>query len=91
MPGSAQSLPGQDAGVAAGFACGQPLDVAPGCATLGLFLEDAAGDQDRYAGVSDEELLGVICGWDRVEPTPAPTPWYLTHQRTGPLSRRVGN
>jgi len=67
MPGSAQTFPGEDASPAAGFASGQPLDVAPGCATLGSFLEDAAGDGDRYAGASDDELQGVICGWDRVE------------------------
>jgi hypothetical protein len=44
-----------------------PLDVAAGCATLGSFLESAAGRDDRYAGASDDELLGVICGWDRAE------------------------
>ena len=67
MPGSAQSFPGEYAGPAAGFASGKPLDVAPGCAVLGSFLEDAAGDGDRYAGASDDEPLGVICGWDRAE------------------------
>jgi hypothetical protein len=34
---------------------------------LALFLQDAAGDDDRYRGASDDELLGVICSWDRVE------------------------
>jgi hypothetical protein len=67
MPGSAESFPGEDPSPAAGFASGMPLDVAPGCATRGSFLEGAAGDEDRYAGASDDELLGVICGWDRVE------------------------
>jgi Domain of unknown function (DUF222) len=67
MPGSAQSFPGQDASPAAGFASGLPLDVAAGCATLGSFLEDAAGNDDRYTGASDDELLGVICAWDRTE------------------------
>jgi Domain of unknown function (DUF222) len=67
MPGSAECLPGECAGPAAGFASGKPLDVAPGCAVLGSFLEDTAGDDDRYAGASDDELQGVICGWDRVE------------------------
>jgi hypothetical protein len=56
-----------DAGRAAGFASGKPLDTAPGCATLASFLEDAAGDDDQYAGASDDELVGVICGWDRQE------------------------
>jgi hypothetical protein len=67
MPGSAQSFPGEYANPAAGFATGKLLDTAPGCATLGSFLEDIAGDDDRYAGASDDELAGVICGWDRAE------------------------
>jgi Domain of unknown function (DUF222) len=67
MPGSVQAFPGEYSSPAAGFATGQPLDIAPGCATLGSFLEDAAGDDDRYAKVSDDELVGVICGWDRAE------------------------
>ena len=48
-------------------AAGQPLDAAPGCAALAWFLEAAAGEDDRYAGASDDELAGVICGWDRVQ------------------------
>ena len=67
MPGSAQTFPGEYASRAAGFATGKPLDVAPGCAVLGSFLEEVAGDDDRYAGATDDELLGVICGWDRAE------------------------
>ncbi len=67
MPGSAESFPGDSGSRAAGFASGKPLDTAPGCAALGLFLEDLAGDDDRYAGASDDELQGVVCGWDRVE------------------------
>ena len=67
MPGSAQAFPGEDPSPAAGFASGMPLDAAPGCATLASFLEDAAEDGDRYAGATDDELLGVICGWDRQE------------------------
>jgi Domain of unknown function (DUF222) len=67
MPGSAESFPGEYASPAAGFASGKPLDTAPGCATLTSFLEDAAGEDDRYAWASDDELAGVICAWDRVE------------------------
>jgi hypothetical protein len=67
MPGSAEPFPGEYASLAAGFASGKPLDTAPGCATLASFLEDTAGDDDRYAGASDDELVGVICAWDRVE------------------------
>jgi Domain of unknown function (DUF222) len=66
MPGSARTFSGGDASPAGGFASGEPLDVAPGCAALGLFLEDAAGADDRYRGATDDELAGVICGWDRV-------------------------
>jgi uncharacterized protein DUF222 len=67
MPGSELICTGRDGSPAAGFASGQPLDTAPGCAVLGSFLDDAAGDDDRYAGASDDELIGVICAQDRVE------------------------
>ncbi|HEV3290916.1 MAG TPA: DUF222 domain-containing protein, partial [Streptosporangiaceae bacterium] len=67
MPGSGETFPGEYTSLAAGFASGKRLDVAPGSATLGSFLEDMAGEDDRYAGASDDELQGVICGWDRVE------------------------
>jgi hypothetical protein len=67
MPGSAQTYPGVYDSPAAGFASGMPLDTAPGCATLASFLEDAAGDNDRYTGATDDELLGALCAWDRVE------------------------
>jgi hypothetical protein len=65
MPGSAKSYPGEYVSRASGFASGMPLDTVPGCVTLGLFAEEAAGDDDRYRGASDDELAGVICGWDR--------------------------
>jgi len=67
MPGSADSFPGVYASRASGFASGKPLDVAPGCLTLGQFAEEAAGPDDRYPGASDDELDGAICAWDRVE------------------------
>jgi hypothetical protein len=63
MPGSTESFPGEYASLAAGFASGKPLDNAPGCATLASFLEDITRDGDA----SDDELLGIICAWDRVE------------------------
>jgi hypothetical protein len=43
-----------------------PLDVLPGCAGLAVAADAAAGD-DRFAGVSEAELVGVVCAWDRVE------------------------
>ena len=67
MPGSARMFPGEYISRASGFAGGMPLDTAPGCVSLGLFAEEAAGDDDSCAGASDDELLGVICGWDRVQ------------------------
>src|SRR5580692_1019373 len=67
MPGSAHPVPGVYASRASGFASGKPLDTAPGCLALGQFAEEAAGEDDRYPGVSDDELAGVICAWDRVE------------------------
>ena len=67
MPGSARMFPGEYTSRASGFAGGMPLDTAPGCVSLGLFAEEAAGDDDSYDGASDDELLGVICGWDRVQ------------------------
>ena len=67
MPGSGESFPGVYASRASGFASGKPLDVAPGCITLAQFAEEAAGDDDRYPGACDDELVGVICAWDRVE------------------------
>src|ERR1700722_15371644 len=67
MPGSAATFPGVYTSRASGFASGRPLDTAPGCLVLGQFAEEAAGEDDRYPGASDDELLGVIAGWDRVE------------------------
>ncbi|HEY6312248.1 MAG TPA: DUF222 domain-containing protein [Streptosporangiaceae bacterium] len=71
MPGSARTFPGEYAGPAAGFAAGRELDTTPGCAGLALFAEDAAGPDDRYLGASDDELVGAICAWDRVEASAA--------------------
>ena len=67
MPGSAQRFPGEYTSRASGFASGKPLDVAAGGPVLAEFADEAAGDDDRYRGASDDELVGVICGWDRVE------------------------
>ena len=67
MPGSAYPVPGVYASRASGFASGKPLDTAPGCLTLASFAEEAAGEDDRYPGASDDELAGAICAWDRSE------------------------
>ena len=42
------------------------LDVLPGCAQLAVAADAAAGD-DRFAGVPEAELVGLLCAWDRVE------------------------
>ena len=39
----------------------------PGCAGLAVAADAAAGDDGRFGGVSEAELVGVMCGWDRVE------------------------
>jgi uncharacterized protein DUF222 len=67
MPGSGRRFPGEFSGPAAGFGSGRELDTAPGCAVLALFAQDAAGEDDRYLGASEDELVGAICAWDRVE------------------------
>src|SRR5690348_4324910 len=67
QPGSAQVFPGESSSPAAGFGPGMPLDVAPGCAGLAVAADAAAGEDDGFAGVSEAELVGVVCGWDRVE------------------------
>ena len=66
QPGSARVFPGQSSSPAAGFGPGMPLDVLPGCAGLAVAADAAAGD-DGFAGVSEAELVGVLCAWDRVE------------------------
>jgi hypothetical protein len=67
QPGSAHRFAGEYPGPAAGFANGHPLDAAPGGAALMGFAGDAAGDDDTYDGASDDQVVGVICAWDRVE------------------------
>ena len=67
QPGSARVFPGESSSPAAGFGPGMPLDVLPGCAALAVAADAAAGDDGRFAGVSEAELVGVLCAWDRVE------------------------
>jgi hypothetical protein len=42
------------------------FDLLPGCAQLAV-AADAAAEDDRFAGISEGELVGVLCAWDRVE------------------------
>src|SRR6476646_6891526 len=66
QPGSARVFPGESSSTAAAFGPGMVFDVLPGCAGLAVAADAAAGD-DRFAGVSEAELVGVVCAWDRVE------------------------
>ena len=56
----------------------------PGSAVLFSFAEDAAGEGDRYAGASDDELLGIICALDRAEASAC----SLKHAAVAELIRR---
>jgi hypothetical protein len=56
---------GESASPAAAFGPGMPLDVVPSCAGLAVAAHAAA--QDGFAGVSEAELVGVLCAWDRAE------------------------
>ena len=58
--------------VAAQFATGMPLDVMPGRAELAQFADEAAGLDDSFIGASEDELLGVLRAWDRVQAHGAP-------------------
>ena len=59
-------FPGESASRAAGFGPGMALDVLPGGAGLAV-AADAAAEDDSFAGVSEGELVGIMCAWDRVE------------------------
>src|SRR5690348_14730062 len=67
QPGSARVFPGESASPAAAFGPGMPLDVLPGCAGLAAAADAAAGENGGFAAVSEAELIGVMCAWDRVE------------------------
>jgi hypothetical protein len=66
QPGSARVFPGESSSPAAAFGPGMVFDLLPGCAQLAV-AADAAVKEDRFAGVSEAELVGVVCAWDRVE------------------------
>jgi hypothetical protein len=44
---------------------GMGLDVLPGCPGLAAAAGAAVGD--GFAGISEGELIGIMCAWDRVE------------------------
>jgi hypothetical protein len=67
QPGSARLRAGESSSRAAAFGTGQCLDVMPACPDLALLADRAAGPDDSYRGASDDELIGVLCAWDRTE------------------------
>ena len=70
MAGSARVFPGESASRAAGFGAGMAWDAMPGCAGLAMAADAAAdggGPGDSFGGVADQELVGLVCAWDRVE------------------------
>ncbi len=67
QPGSARILPGESASPAAAFGPGMALDLEPGGAGLAVAADAAAGEDGRFTGVSEGELVGIVCAWDRVE------------------------
>ena len=67
QPGSARNYPGESVSTAAAFGSGLALDVMPACPGLALSADAAGGGDDSYEGVSDDELLGVVAVWDRLE------------------------
>src|SRR6201996_5024213 len=67
QPGSARVFPGESSSPAAGFGPGMVFDVLPGCSGLAVAADAAAGEDGGFAGVSEAELVGVVCAWDRVE------------------------
>ena len=82
QPGSARIFPGESSSPAAAFGPGMVFDVLPGCAQLAVAADAAAGD-DRFAGVSEAELIGVVCAWDRVR-GPRRRPQAGRDRRAGP-------
>jgi hypothetical protein len=67
QPGSARVFPGEDSGPAAQFASGLLFDTMPGRPELAQFADAAAGANDAFDGASDDELLGALCAWERLE------------------------
>jgi hypothetical protein len=67
QPGSARRFAGEYRSRAAQFATGMLLDVMPGRPELAGFAAEAAGPDDSFDGASDDEVLGVLCAWDRLE------------------------
>jgi Domain of unknown function (DUF222) len=84
LPGSAEPLAGEYSGPGGAFATGQVLDAAPGGPVLLGHADRVGGDDGRFDGVSDDELLGIICAADRCEAAAS----ALKHTAVAALIRR---
>jgi hypothetical protein len=84
QPGSARRLPGDSPGPVGAFASGQVMDTAPGGPVVFGHAEHAAGDDARFAGATEDELTGLICGLDRAEAAAC----ALKHAAVAELIRR---
>jgi hypothetical protein len=67
QPGSARVFPGQSSSPAAGFGPGCRWTCCPAARPWLYPPTPRPGEGGRFAGVSEAELLGVVCAWDRVE------------------------
>src|SRR5215469_3860117 len=63
--GSTRAFPGESSSRAAGFGPGMVLDVLPGGPQLAVAAD--AASEDGFTDVSEAELVGLLCAWDRVE------------------------
>jgi len=55
------------AGAAGGFASGGPLDAAPAEPAVAALAEEATGPDGRCTGATDDELIGMLRFWQRLE------------------------
>jgi hypothetical protein len=49
------------------FAQGGVLDTATPCAALACVLDEVSGPARKAAGTTDDELIGLLSGWDGIE------------------------
>jgi hypothetical protein len=62
-----ETSPGEDSELTAGLSAGGALDEALPCGALTMMAEDLAGEGDRYEGAGEDELVGAVALWDRVQ------------------------
>ena len=64
---SPSGVPALVAGPAGGLASGNELDTMVPCTTLAGFADDVTGLDGRCDHASDDQLIGVLRAWDRLE------------------------